>query len=206
MSACAAQGCGREATRFCSYADRQGQVCGSGWCEDHIERVGEADVCRRHRLTAEIIGAREGTVFEISPRPPVADRALSLASHLALVMSASAKQLLEAQLGAWPDAHVEADQHPRPYWDEHGALMGWELGWSIRSPRRHHLRVAVRARSGSDSPAVQVVAEHLVAYDGEPSPEAVRGRQTEAQLRLLREIEGLLAEALTAVPAGWQTV
>lgn len=203
---CGAHGCERPAVHRCAYEDDLGVRCQSAWCDAHIENVGGVAVCRRHKQTLEIIRSRSESVFEIGARPPVADRSLSLATHLADVLGPSVESLLEAQLGDWPEAHLEAERHPRPFWNEAGKLVGWELGWSILSPRGHHLRVAVRARSGHERPSVQVVAEHLVAYDGEPSAEEVRGRRTDAQLRLLRQIETLLEQALRSIPASWRPV
>ena len=199
-------GCGRPALHRCAYEDDEGRHCESAWCDEHILRVNGIPVCRRHKQTLEIIAGRRDSVYELAGRPPVADRSLSLAVHLAEVLSPAALALLTREVGAWPGAQVEAERHPRPFWDAEGALSGWELGWAIQSPLGHHLRVAVRARRSDDRPSVQVIAEHAVAYDGEPAPEAVRGRQTEAQAVLVREIENLLAEALEKVPAGWHRV
>jgi hypothetical protein len=199
-------GCGRPGVHRCAYEDDEGRHCESTWCDEHVQRVGGIPVCRRHKHTLEIIASRRDSVYELGSRPAVADRSLSLAVHLAEVLNASVAGLLERELEAWPGGHVESERHPRPFWDEFGKLAGWELGWSIQSPRGHHLRVAVRARVASGDPSVQVIAEQAVAYDGEPAPEAVRGRQTEAQALLLREIESLLTEALQRVPTGWRQV
>jgi len=197
-------GCGRPALHPCSYEDDEGNHCETAWCDEHIQRVGGIPVCRRHRRTLEIIASRRDTVYELPARPRVADRSLSLVVHLALVLSPAVTAVLERERGAWPGSHVEAEQHPRPFWDAHGTLAGWELGWSIQSSHGHHLRVAVRARIGGEAPSVQVIAEHAVAYEGEPSAEAVRVESSEARRQMVREVEDLLAKALDEVPAGWR--
>lgn len=199
-------GCGRPGLHRCGYEDDEGRHCESVWCDEHVERVGGVPVCRRHRQTLEIIASRRDTVYELAGRPSVADRSLSLTVHLADVLRPAVVRLLEGEVAAWPGASVESEQHPRPFWDAEGVLAGWEMGWSIQSAVGHHLRVAVRARRGGGEPSVQVIAEQAVAYDGQPAAEAVRGRQSEAQALLLREIEKLLTEALEQVPAGWHRV
>jgi len=203
---CAAEGCRLAAVHRCAYEDDSGVRCATAWCDEHIERVGSLGVCRRHRQTLEIIRSRQSGVYEVLARPAVADRSLSLTAHLAEVLGPSVERLLEGHLDAWPDAHLQSERYPRPFWDAHGKLTGWELGWSILSPRGLHLRVAVRARSGAARPSVQVVAEHLVAYDGEPAAESVRGRQTAAQKELVHQIEELLDRALRGLPATWRPV
>lgn len=203
---CAAEGCRQAAVHRCAYEDDSGVRCATAWCDGHIERVDGLAVCRRHRQTLEIIRSRQSGVYEVLARPAVTDRSLSLTAHLAEVIGPSVERLLEGHLDAWPDAHLESERYPRPFWDAQAKLSGWELGWSILSPRGLHLRVAVRARIAAVRPSVQVVAEHLVAYDGELAAESVRGRQTAAQKELVRHIEELLDQALRGLPATWRPV
>ena len=200
---CSAEGCASNAVELCAYTDDAGGRCDTAWCEKHISHVAGLPVCRRHHDTLEILKSREDSIYEVGRRPPVADRSLSLTVHLAHVLGPTVEALLKDTQGAWPNAHVEPEQHPRPFWNSEGALSGWELGWSVISPRGRHLRVAIRARSGVASPSVQVVAEHMIAYDDEVPAETVRGQRTQAQLEFMEEIQRMVSETLRSASGEW---
>ena len=191
---------------LCAYTDDAGGRCDTPWCEKHITHVAGLPVCRRHHDTLEILKSREDSIYEVGRRPPIADRSLSLTMHLGRLLGPTVETLLKDTLNTYPGSHVEPEQHPRPFWYAEGVLTGWELGWSVISPRGRHLRVAIRARSGAASPSVQVVAEHMVAYDEEVPAETIRGQPPQAQLEFMEEIQRMVSETLRSASGEWRPV
>lgn len=55
---CSVDGCSNPDLFPCSYRDQDGRECGSWWCGDHVEYVGQNRFCHRH---ASLVGSITGT-------------------------------------------------------------------------------------------------------------------------------------------------
>src|SRR5215469_8945766 len=76
---CTRTGCPDPAVTDCHYVDRDGDACGTSWCLDHLEVMGDEAYCIRH---SGIMRALHGTALA-GHRPPVGNRAASLVSWVA---------------------------------------------------------------------------------------------------------------------------
>ena len=71
---CSAPSCDRTALNLCTYTDRRGRCCDTGWCADHRVTVLGQRYCRRHGSTVAALGGRDG----IGGLPDLGDRSASL--------------------------------------------------------------------------------------------------------------------------------
>src|SRR5579862_5893250 len=74
---CRAHECTKKGELVCAYVDRRMRRCDTGWCADHVDRVGARAYCRRHAGTVRALGEQLPAGL-----PELSNRAASLTAYL----------------------------------------------------------------------------------------------------------------------------
>jgi hypothetical protein len=142
---CARSGCDSRKMQGCSYQDRDGNVCITQWCMDHVKVVDGAAYCPRHAGVIRAI-TRSSSPDE---RPPVRCRAPSLAAWFAHILDpqidAMVSQLVEAGYGHQVVRHGLSHRIGNVPAHHH-----WEQHWQVQVPERAPVDILIDVREEVD--------------------------------------------------------
>jgi hypothetical protein len=188
----------------CSYVDRRGARCATGWCPDHQLLVQGAVYCRRHLgiVNALLLVPPEEREF-----PDITNRAPSLSEWMANRLDPSLRALMDRYVSSNPDCrlvvdvlHLVISGVPR--------VRGWEHKWRLVDHTGPRLTVAIRVEENDDRTVHARVEGHEVAAAVPPwiiertaaSPEEDDRRRQEFDQRLVDAIAAF-ADSLNQGPS-----
>jgi hypothetical protein len=146
---CTESGCNAQEGWACGYRDRWGKDCGTWWCDEHVDFIGEMAFCRRHGSVMRALANASTGLHDVKTMPSVEDRSLSLVSNLGHELEEPMLELLRRRFGDAGGVQVLADRSVRAIRPGPTRLV-WERGWGAVKSVGFAGRVAIRVPVGED--------------------------------------------------------
>src|SRR5438093_4520078 len=150
----------------CAYTDMTGRKCNSWWCRRHIQFIERTPFCPRHASVIRALAPTANTIFEITNRPAVDDRALPLAALVAEDVDKDVTELVRRRYQNRKDVTIARDRTVRQTWSGRNDVA-WERSWAALKSQGYLIRSAVRG--GADEPDfVQLLIGNTVVFKDVP--------------------------------------